>query len=210
MHRGSNFGFPSAQHSVPASHSLHTNHFLYLKRSEEEDEEEEEGREGANRTMKQWKEATKAADRGHQKQEMQEQVIEVVINQPGIFPRSAHCGVLTSECLFVWRMHCSTMSRQFHSLYTQRTNVFLQSCLFFQSFSISFKVIQVSSFLSQNLSFGLFFHLRVIGADLWSHNPSQTPPWLWFMSESRRCFWTWHYLISKIFHILPSCFLKWP
>ncbi len=68
MHRGSNFGFPSAQHSVPASHSLHTNHFLYLKQSkeEEEEEEEEEGK-GASRTMKKWIEASKVADRGQQK-----------------------------------------------------------------------------------------------------------------------------------------------
>ena len=65
MHRGSNFGFPSAQHSVPASRSLHTNHFLYLKQSEEEeDEKEEEEGKGASRTMREWIEAETAADTG--------------------------------------------------------------------------------------------------------------------------------------------------
>ena len=59
MYRGSNFGFPSAQHSVPASHSLHTNHFLYLKQSEEEEEE----RRGTSKTMKKWIKASKAAEK---------------------------------------------------------------------------------------------------------------------------------------------------
>lgn len=62
MHRGSNFGFPSAQHSVPASHSLYTNHFLYLKQRQKE----KVGR-GASRAMKKWIEASEAADRGQQK-----------------------------------------------------------------------------------------------------------------------------------------------
>lgn len=60
MYRGSNFGFPGAQHSVPASHSLHTNHFLYLKNSEEKEEEE---RRGTRKTMKKWIKASKAAEK---------------------------------------------------------------------------------------------------------------------------------------------------
>lgn len=61
MYRGSNFGFPSAQRSVPASRSLHTNHFLYLKKSEEEKVEEK--RRGTSKTMKKWLKASKAAEK---------------------------------------------------------------------------------------------------------------------------------------------------
>lgn len=56
MHGGSDFGFSRAEHSVPASHSLHTNHFLYLSKGEEA--------KGAQKDFKEGMEANNAADEG--------------------------------------------------------------------------------------------------------------------------------------------------
>lgn len=70
MHGGSDFGFSRAEHSVPASHSLHTNHFLYLSKGEEA--------KGAQKDFKEGMEANNAADEGWQKGEVWKVLVTVI------------------------------------------------------------------------------------------------------------------------------------
>lgn len=130
--------------------------------------------EGMHWAMKKYVEPKKAADKVEVYRNREKSKSEWLSFKSINVPLSRF---LKSVSHFVKVMNSSTMSRHFHGLFTQDMNLLLQSRLLLKSFSIG-------------LSFTLFFHLPVIGADLESSGEKkllslQDFPRVWIMSVLR-------------------------